>query len=369
MTLPSAPGPLASGPPLPREDDAWLPPATNHGHAYHDRLSTACGSVVAFYSDRYRHSEAQVWRERLAAGEILCNGRQLRADGPLQPGDRLVWHRPPWQEAAVPVLPEHAIVLDDGDLLVLNKPSGLPVLPAGGFLEHTVLHQLQHWLATGVLPADGGLPRPVHRLGRFTSGLLVCARRPASRAWLSAQLRESTAAVHTATGPGATPSSEGPAGRAVPQEPATAPCRKLYRALTAPLPADWGVLEQRLITTAIGRQPHPLLGQIWCAVAADAAGALPCASALQLLERREEACLVEVAIATGRPHQIRIHCAALGAPLLGDPLYRPDGSARDEALPGAGGYHLHAHRLQLSPPGQEPLQLEAPLPRKLQTTP
>ena len=83
----------------------------------------------------------------------------------------------------MPVLP--GPLFDDGDLVVINKPRGLPVLPAGGFLEHTLLIQLQQRHQADPL----GLPRPVHRLGRFTSGLLVCARQPLSRAWLSAQLR------------------------------------------------------------------------------------------------------------------------------------------------------------------------------------
>ena len=317
-------------------NEAWLPPAFNRGHAYRDRVDQAARSITGFYAERYRHSDQAVWRQRLAAGEIWRNGQQLRADAPLAAGDRLVWHRPPWQEAAVPVLTQRAIVFDDGDLLVLNKPSGLPVLPAGGFLEHTLLAQLQPWAPEA---------RPVHRLGRFTSGLLVCARRAASRTWLSAQLREST---------------EGAAR--------VRSCRKLYRALCQPLPADWAIGETRAITRAIGRRPHPLLGQIWCAAEPGDAAALPSRSALTLLECRAEAALVEVAIATGRPHQIRIHTAAIGAPLLGDPLYRAGGLAEPTVLPGAGGYQLHAHRLSLSPPEGEPVQLEAPLPPGLLTS-
>jgi 23S rRNA pseudouridine1911/1915/1917 synthase len=316
--------------------EAWLPAAFNGGHAYCDRVNQSVASIAGFYSGRYRHSDRAMWMERLAAGEIWCNGQQLRADAALAAGDRLVWHRPPWQEAAVPVLSEHAIVFDDGDLLVLNKPSGLPVLPAGGFLAHTLLAQLQGWA-----PAA----RPVHRLGRFTSGLLVCARRPATRGWLSAQLRDSTSAADAAT-----PSRS---------------CRKLYRALTQPLPADWAIGETRLISTAIGRQPHPLLGQIWCAADPGDPLALPSRSELTLLERRSESCLVDVAITTGRPHQIRIHTAAIGAPLQGDPLYRCGGGADPAVLPGAGGYRLHAHRLSLQPPAGGSLQLEAVLPAAL----
>ena len=316
----------------------WWPAAFNGGHAYRDRIQAPVASTATFYAERYRHSDRTLWSERLAAGEIWCNGRQLRADGPLAAGDRLVWHRPPWQEPAVPVLLPGAIVFDDGDLLVLNKPSGLPVLPAGGFLAHTLLRQLEDWCADRRLDGQAGVPRPVHRLGRFTSGLLVCARRPATRALLSAQLRESTAAA-----PGAS------AGRGS--------CRKVYQAITEPLPADWRLGETRMITTPIGLHPHPRLGRIWAAVAPEAGG-LVSLSALTLLERRSGACTVEVAIATGRPHQIRIHCAAIGAPLLGDPLYLAGGAACATALPGDGGYRLHARALRLRRADGSSLELQ-----------
>jgi 23S rRNA pseudouridine1911/1915/1917 synthase len=338
-------------------EPSWLPPTFNAGHVYRDRVrlqdlqaisgpdSAAAPLISGFYASRYGHSDQAVWCERLAAGEVWRNGRRLRADGPLAPGDQLAWHRPPWQEAAVPVLPEAAVVFDDGDLLVLNKPSGLPVLPAGGFLVHTLLAQLEGWLAAGRLECAAGLPRPVHRLGRFTSGLLVCARRPATRAWLSARLRDSTSAAAEAA----------PAGA----------CRKTYRALTQPLPGDWALGHSGVITVAIGRRPHPLLGWIWSAAEPGDSAALPCRSTITLLERHPQACLVDVAIATGRPHQIRIHTAAIGAPLLGDPLYLPGGIADPAVLPGAGGYRLHAHRLQLQPPLGEVLQLVAPPPAEL----
>ena len=247
----------------------------------------------------------------------------------------------------MPVLNEASIVFDDGDLLVLNKPSGLPVLPAGGFSEHTLLRLLERRHGGDA----AGVPRPVHRLGRSTSGLLVCARRPASRAWLSALLRDSS-------------SQRTSAGH---QEQRS--CRKIYRALTAPLPPDLAELapgESLSITTPIGRRPHPLLGTIWCAAEpAEDPAALAAESRLTLLQRRSGACLVDVAITTGRPHQIRIHTAALGAPLLGDPLYQAGGTAHPAVLPGAGGYHLHAHRLSLPLPEGGCQELEAPLPAVL----
>ena len=321
-----------------------LPAAFNSGWIYRDRVrradlvAAADGPLLvsAFYAARYRHSDQAVWRERLAAGEIRRNGQQLRADAALAAGEMLAWHRPPWQEGSVPA--SWALVFDDGDLHVIDKPSGLPVLPAGGWLEHTALRLLERRHADD--PA--GIPRPVHRLGRFTSGLLVCARRPATRAWLSARLRESTAA-------------EPEAGSGEAQG-----CRKLYRALVLPgmLPLAPGAVLP--IQVPIGRRPHPQLGQIWCAADGSDPGDRSARSTLTLLERGASADLVQVAIASGRPHQIRIHCAAVGAPLLGDPLYGPGGLARSAALPGDGGYRLQAWRLELEPPDGGRLQLEVP---------
>ncbi|WP_411868462.1 RluA family pseudouridine synthase [Vulcanococcus limneticus] len=324
----------------------WLPAAFNSGWTYRDRVRTAdleatAGDsplwVSAFYAARYRHSGQGVWRERLAAGEIRRNGQQLRADGALAAGDGLAWHRPPWQEAAVPGA--WSVVFDDGDLHVLDKPSGLPVLPAGGWLEHTLLRLLERRHGDDA----AGIPRPVHRLGRFTSGLLVCARRPATRAWLSARLRESTAAHPEGAGPAA---AQG--------------CRKLYRALVVPgvLPLAPGA--SLPIAVPIGRRPHPQLGELWCAADGSESGDRAAHSTLTLLERGARADLVQVAIASGRPHQIRIHCAAIGAPLLGDPLYGPGGLARAEALPGDGGYRLQAWRLELEHPDGGRLELEVP---------
>jgi 23S rRNA pseudouridine1911/1915/1917 synthase len=357
--------PLGSPPPTPA---GWLPDAANQGWIYGDRVAPAQAGLAAsaFYSAQHRHSDRALWQARLAAGEIDCNGEPLRRDTPLAAGDRLAWHRPPWIEGAVPA--SWAVVFDDGDLLVIDKPAGLPVLPAGGWLEHTVLRLLER--RHGADP--GGVPRPVHRLGRFTSGLLVCARRPATRAWLSARLRESTVAGAAAQSAFCDSAREPPEpldGADPPPRPApiSAParCRKLYRALLVPGVIRLAPGASQAITLPIGRRPHPQLGRIWCAADGLAAGDLPASSTHTLLERSPRADLVEVAIASGRPHQIRIHCAALGAPLLGDPLYGPGGLAAPDARPGDGGYQLQAWRLELELPGGEGLALEVAHPVQL----
>lgn len=366
--------------------EGWLPPALNGGWIYRDRIDAAAGGarVTAFYASRYRHSPPEAWLRRLEAGEIERNDQPLRQDAVLAAGDRLVWHRPPWREEAVPALPQS--LHDDGDLLVLAKPSGLPVLPAGGWLEHTVLRLLERRHQGD--PA--GVPRPVHRLGRFTSGLLVCARRPATRAWLSTALRESTSA-----GPEQSPDREGqhpgngPTGLSAADPPGVAQAcgqgewhtggerrqgdgtrrgdpgqrpsvHKLYRAWLVPARLTLAPGESLEIRTAIGRRPHPRLGWIWSAAWDQQTGDLQARSRLTLLQRRHDGDLVQVAIDSGRPHQIRIHCAAVGAPLLGDPLYLPGGAAAPEALPGDGGYRLQAWRLELQRPEGERLVLEVP---------
>jgi len=102
----------------------WLPKAFNDGWAYRDRPAAAAPSAACFYAAQYPHSGLEVWQQRLAAGEIWRNGQQLWGDVALAAGDRLVWHRPPWQEAAVPVLP--GPLFDDCQLVWLGTQKCLP---------------------------------------------------------------------------------------------------------------------------------------------------------------------------------------------------------------------------------------------------
>jgi 23S rRNA pseudouridine1911/1915/1917 synthase len=314
--------------------------AINQGWVYRDRITPADAqvSVLDFYAHRYRHSTRAEWRDRILAGQIRHNGIPLAPDDRLQAGATPTYHRPPWEEPEAPL--EFEVLYEDGDLMAIAKPSGLPVLPGGGFLTHTLLHQLR-------LRYPENPPIPVHRLGRGTSGVMVLGQSPLARSVLSRQLRESTAAAHN------------------PQAPH--PIRKTYRALVGPsdLPDTF------TLTTPIGKVDHPALGYVY---AASPTG-LPAYSDGRVLQRRPEATLLEVTIRTGRPHQIRIHLAAAGFPLLGDPLYGVGGvphtgrPAADGTLPVPGdvGYSLHAHRLALPHPRHgTPLVLIAPAPPLLQ---
>ncbi len=275
----------------------------NAGFEYREEVGpeAAGRTVIAWLAARYRHSTEAVWRERLAGGEVTLDGTLALATDVLRPGQSLAWCRPPWEEPAVPV--SFAVLYRDEHLLAVAKPRGLPSVPNGGFLEHTLLFRVRRLHPEAV---------PMHRLGRGTSGLVLFARTDAARRKVAAEWR---------------------AGRV----------EKTYRALaTGVVSAD-----SLTIDSPIGLVPHPQLGLVH---AASAAGR-PAVSRVRVLTRRDDATLVEVAIPTGRPHQIRIHLAAAGHPLVGDPLYVAGGQLGPRpALPGEGGYRLHAHRLALAHP-------------------
>lgn len=312
----------------------------NQGWVYTDRITPADTSlsVLDFYATRYRHSSRSQWQARIASGQIRQDGNPVAPDDRLQPGQTLAYHRLPWQEPEVPL--EFEVLYEDGDVVAIAKPAGLPVLPGGNFLTHTLLHQLK-------LKYPDNPPIPVHRLGRGTSGVMILGRSPLARSVLSRQLRDSTATACD------------------PQAPH--PIRKTYRALVvaSDLP------DRFTLTTPIGKVDHPVLGYVY---AASAAG-VPALSQGSVLQRTADSTLVEITIRTGRPHQIRIHMAAAGFPLLGDPLYGVGGvplpiessGDGDIPVPGDIGYHLHSHRLNLPHPRtQVPLEMICSAPAALQ---
>lgn len=304
------------------EDDVGSNASLNRGFIYRAVVTPlqAGRTVLALLASERTHSSAADWAARIAAGEVLLDARPARADDVVHAGQVLTWHRPPWDEPAVPL---HFDVLhEDEDVLAVAKPSGLPTMPAGGFLEHTLL---------AVVRARHGDAHPVHRLGRFTSGIVLFARTRHAAAALGRAWRE----------------------HAVFKE---------YRALGGGT-ASW---ETRDLTTPIGPVPHPLLGTVH---AASPDGRVAHSTAT-VVERRQSSTLFDVRITTGRPHQIRVHLAAAGHPLVGDPLYAEGGLPRaaNPGLPGDGGYLLHAHRLECAHPnGRWRLTLRAPPPQALES--
>jgi 23S rRNA pseudouridine1911/1915/1917 synthase len=292
----------------------------NQGWIYRERVDRkhAGMAVLAYYTQQYRHSSETEWRDRITAGQIRLDGCPTTAEVQLQPGQELTYHRPPWQEPDVPL--SFQVLHEDTDLLVVAKPSGLPVMPGGGFLEHTLLWQLKRHY-----PQE--TPIPIHRLGRGTSGLVLLARSPLARSHLTQQMRDRQIG-------------------------------KVYLALAN------GISERDefSIDRAIGKISHPVLGYLYGTTETGRFARSDC----RVLRREGDRMLIEVTILTGRPHQIRIHLAAAGFPLVGDPLYEVGGIPRlhphtpeiaaagttDDSLPVPGdcGYYLHAYSLSFRHP-------------------
>jgi 23S rRNA pseudouridine1911/1915/1917 synthase len=310
----------------------------NDGWIYVDRIAaTAQGqTVLEYYCDRYSHSSRAIWQDRIIAGEIQLNHLPTTPSTVLNLGQILTYHRPPWQEPDVPLNID--ILHDDADVLVVTKPAGLPVLPGGGFVQNTLWWQLQHQWGY----AD---TYPIHRLGRGTSGVLLLAKHRRARAWLSQQMRD-----HTASRAGG--------DRALQKTS----LQKIYRTLVTGVPES----DCFTLTYPIGKRPHATLGYLYAAQA----DGLPAQSECRVLRRYAQTALLAVQIHTGRPHQIRIHLAAAGFPLVGDPLYAiggiphidtPDAQG-DLPVPGDCGYHLHAMQISFVHPQGHVLTITAPPP-------
>ena len=209
------------------------------------------------------------------------------------------------------------ILFEDPHLLAVNKPSGLPTLPGGGFMENTLLRLVQKQTPNA---------NPVHRLGRATTGIVLFAKTPQAASNLFANWN-------------------------------TPKIQKIYRALAQNI-AQHDAYE---ILTPIGLVPHPLIGSVW---AANPSGK-PSKSLAKVISRTTSTTTFEVSLNSGRPHQIRIHLASIGHPLVGDPLYGLTGQPLENlpGLPGDGGYFLHAQYLKFHHPiTGEQINLEAALP-------
>lgn len=277
----------------------------NQGYCYTALIDAVAGGqrVEDYLGARYGHTNPAQWGQHIGAGRVLLDGSPARVGQLLRGGEALEWRRPAWEEPDAPCAFE--VLYQDDQVLVVDKPAGLPTMPGGGFLQNTLVHQLR------LLHPDAA---PCHRLGRWTSGAVLCARTPAAGAAIASQFSRRT--LH-----------------------------KRYRALASGSPV-WDALD---IKAPIGTVPYPPLGALYAAVD----GGRRAESRVVVVARRASAVVCDVVIATGRPHQIRIHLAWAGHPLVGDPLYGVGGGplAGGSAVPGDPGYLLHAAEIEFDHPG------------------
>lgn len=242
---------------------------------------------------------------------------RVRAAHRLRAGERVRIVVPPPEPATlVPQPLPLAIVYEDADLLVIDKPAGLAVHPGAGHRTGTLVHAVLAHCPD--LPGIGGTQRPgiVHRLDKDTSGLLVVAKTEAALRALQAQIRARQ-------------------------------MRREYLALV------WGRLEgEATIDAPIGRDPRH---RTRMAVTPRGRRAVTGYRALETFAR---VTLLALRLDTGRTHQIRVHCASIGHPVVGDPTY-----GRRPNPWGLGRQALHAARLAFDhPSGGGPLAFTSPLP-------
>ena len=266
---------------------------------------------------------------RSAAARLCEEGRVCSAGRPLAKNHRLTGAEtvsvalpdPAPIEAAPEDIPLD-VVYEDGDVIVVNKPKGLVVHPAPGHPDGTLVNALLHHCGDS-LSGIGGALRPgiVHRIDRDTSGLLIAAKNDFAHQRLSAQLQD-----HTLS--------------------------RVYRCIVVGnLREDAGTVD-----APIGRCPADRKRM------AVVAGGRPAVTHWTVLERLPGHTYVECRLETGRTHQIRVHMASIGHPILGDTVY---GSKKP--VPGLQGQCLHAVGLRfLHPRTGEVVELWCELPEEFQ---
>ena len=274
--------------------------------------------------DQFLHSESpehsRAFLQKLIAdGHVLVNGRAGKPSYRVRDGDAVTVEIPPLRPLAAQAetIPLD-VLFEDADLIVINKPAGMVVHPAAGNYSGTLVNALLHHCA-GQLAGIGGVERPgiVHRLDKGTSGCIVVAKTDFAHQSLVTQFKSRMT-------------------------------KKIYRALC------WGRFARLSdsVHTTIGRSTRDRKK-----MSATAARGRKAVTDYRVLRQLDDRALVELRIHTGRTHQIRVHIAHIGHPIIGDLTYGRK-SEISVARP-----LLHAYKLGFAHPRTgEPLEFIAPIP-------
>lgn len=285
-----------------------------------DRSGERADAALARLSGTLTRSAAQ---RLLEAGQVTSRGRVLKKNDRLEAGDPLEVEIPAPQplELSAEDIPLD-IVYEDGDLIVLNKPKGLVVHPAAGHWSGTLVNALLHHCRDSLSGINGALrPGIVHRIDKDTSGLLVVAKNDFAHQNLAAQLQDHSLA------------------------------REYVCLVTGGMRADSGTVD-----APIGRHPTDRKRM---AVVADGR---PAVTHWQVLERFSGYTLLKCRLETGRTHQIRVHMAHIGHPIVGDMVY-----GRKKPELGQDTQCLHARAITFRHPRSgETVTLTCPLPPYLE---
>ena len=270
----------------------------------------------------FSRSRIQDW---IKEGRVRVDGAARRASYLLREGETVDAEPapPPPLHAAPEAIPLR-VLYEDADIVAIDKPAGMVVHAGAGVHSGTLVNALVHRFNT--LSGIGGELRPgiVHRLDRYTSGVLLVAKNDAAHRALAAQF----------------------SGREV---------QKIYLALVH------GALKQdsARIERPISRDP---VRRTRMTARFDAGRAAW--SEYRVLRRFDRFTFLEVRIGTGRTHQIRVHLSSIGHPIVGDTLY--GAPSRIEGLPPLGRFFLHAHRIRFRQPvSGEEIVVVSPLPPEL----
>ncbi len=283
-------------------------------------IADAAGERLDAFLSRCGAMSRSAAQKLLEENLVTVNGKKAKKNEKLKPGDEVVFSLPEVKETAI--LPREMdldIIYEDEDVAVINKPKGLVVHPAAGHREDTLVNGLLHAMA-GKLSGINGELRPgiVHRIDKDTSGLLAVAKNDLAHTVLASQLKDHTMA-------------------------------RTYEAIVCgSFKEDSGTVD-----APIGR--HPTDRKKMTVTARNSKNAV---THWEVVARYRGYTHVRCRLETGRTHQIRVHMAHIGHPILGDTVY-----GRKKPELGQESQCLHAGQLCFRHPRDgRPVMVFAPLP-------